>query len=535
MPLLHLRLSRLRFRARAPPLTPAGLQLKDMLLRRMWVALAQPSPFVNSIAWRDDVLHKVIQNSDHDGRVGGGSRGVVVHQPPAVPDRQRQDRVHHPSGGARPFSRSPNSLTQKRRAALIDALICVLFPLVYVALRASPLPSLPAVPRLIERRTDLLRPQPLREDRVPPRTLQLHPHDLLSMIWPPLLGLASAAYGALALRAFLRRRAAFAQFLFIPSSSHASGLTPSRYLRLMALALTHRRPLGPWRSLSDTHVMFSRVEQIPATLWRGSPQLVLAPEFSRWASPTCALIFFAFFGFAVEARRHYALFFASVITALWSGAARLSMQRPTSGSLAAAPATSSFASSKGLGGPSAKAKGGFSSKAPLPARKPISNPIPIPIPVGLPTYSFDGTGSFTDVGTSSPSASSHFTDLKRAGSVASSATSRFVERFDSVHSAAHGQREEEEEPETPATATSFASSSPSSTQKYTLPLHVAWHDAAYPESPASPAYPYIVGEHDGEDGGGGGAVEPCVGRTFDFDGEVQRGRGRGRGEDARLD
>ncbi|KAJ6550809.1 hypothetical protein DFH09DRAFT_1366582 [Mycena vulgaris] len=75
------------------------------------------------------------------------------------------------------------------------------------------------------------------------------------------------------------------------------------------------------------------------------------------------------------------------------------MRRPETGFLVVAPATSSFASSKGLDGPSAKVKGGFSpsSKAPFPtARKPISNPIPIP--VGLPTYSFDGTDSFTDVG-----------------------------------------------------------------------------------------------------------------------------------------
>ncbi|KAJ6463095.1 hypothetical protein DFH09DRAFT_1113603 [Mycena vulgaris] len=167
---------------------------------------------------------------------------------------------------------------------------------------------------------------------------------------------------------------------------------------------------------------------------------------------------------------------------------------------------SAFRSSKGsLGVPSAKAKGGFSSASSksLPLRKPISSPIPIP--VGLPIYSFDGTGSFTDVGTASPSTSSHFTErkgdfgereLKRAGSstsalsTASASTSRFVERFE-PHPA-------QVEPETPATATSFVSSSPSSTQEYALPLHVVWHDAAYPASPTSSGYPYIVGEHDGE-------------------------------------
>ncbi|KAJ6468598.1 putative fungal pheromone GPCR, STE3-type [Mycena vulgaris] len=458
----------------------------------MWAALACLNQFVNSIAWKDDVLNKAPIWCDISIR-------IIMAASVGIPAASLCiNRRLYQIASVKTVSITP---AEKRRAALIDTLICVLFPLVYVALQYI----------VQGHRFNIY-----QQIGCYPALYNSIPMYFISMMWPPLLGLISAVYGILALRAFMRRRAAFAQFLSSHSTSSSGGLTPSRYLRLMALALTAAllttplgvfaiylnltaAPLGPWRSLADTHFMFSRVEQIPAILWRGSPQLVLALEFSRWASPACALIFFAFFGFAVEARRHYALFFGVVTSAFWSGAARLGVRRPEAGFLAAAPA---FASSKGgLGGPSAKAKGGFSfspastsksaSKSTSAARKPISNPIPIP--VGLPTYSFDGTGSFTDVGTASPSASSHFTELKRAGSSASAssaATSRFVERFE-PHAT-------QVEPETPATATSFASS-PSSIQEYALPLHVAWHDTAYPASPASPAYPYIVGEHDGED------------------------------------
>ncbi|KAJ6463101.1 pheromone A receptor-domain-containing protein [Mycena vulgaris] len=424
----------------------------------MWAALACLNQFVNSIAWRDTVLNKAPVVRWCDISTLAASVGI----PTASLCINRQ---LYQIASVKTVLITP---AEKRRAALIDALICVLFPLVYVALQ-----YIVQGPRF-----NIY------------QQIGCYPALYNS---PPLLGLISAVYGILALRAFLRRRAAFAQFLSSHSTSSSGGPTPSRYLRLMALALTAALLTTPLR-------VFAIYLNLTATPSGRGPRLVVALEFSRRASPACALIFFAFFGFAVEARRHYALFFGVVASAFWSGAARLGVQRPEAGFLAAAPA---FASSKGgLGGPSAKAKGGFSfspastsksaSKSTSAARKPISNPIPIP--VGLPTYSFDGTGSFTDVGTASPSASSHFTELKRAGSSASAssaATSRFVERFE-PHAA-------QVEPETPATATSFASSSPSSIQEYALPLHVAWHDTAYPASPASPAYPYIVGEHDGED------------------------------------
>lgn len=68
-------------------------------------------------------------------------------------------------------------------------------------------------------------------------------------------------------------------------------------------------PIGPWRSWDDTHFDYSRVEQIPALFWRSNHLLVVAMEFTRWLPPFCALVFFAFFGFADEARKNYRALF----------------------------------------------------------------------------------------------------------------------------------------------------------------------------------------------------------------------------------
>ena len=64
-------------------------------------------------------------------------------------------------------------------------------------------------------------------------------------------------------------------------------------------------PVGPWRGWADTHFAFSRVEQFPAVVWHQNHLLAVSFEFSRWVTVLCALVFFAFFGFADEARKNY--------------------------------------------------------------------------------------------------------------------------------------------------------------------------------------------------------------------------------------
>lgn len=109
------------------------------------------------------------------------------------------------------------------------------------------------------------------------------------------------------------------QFKEITSSS--PGLSRSRYIRLMIISSTemfitiplgtyyiiHNAGLGvtPWVSWADTHSHYSTVEQVAGFIWKNDPEVVSGLELFRWSLVFCSFIFFAFFGFADEARQHY--------------------------------------------------------------------------------------------------------------------------------------------------------------------------------------------------------------------------------------
>ena len=168
-----------------------------------------------------------------------------------------------------------------------------------------------------------------------PNVVNALPAYFLVAMWPLLIGLVSAIYcgtsaslmtaklelirpmSGLTLWSFLQRQAQFSQFI-----SSNSTLTMSRYFRLMALAGVEllcttplailqivlnatAQPLDPWVSWSDTHYNFSRVREVPAVIWNMNHLFVLGIQLNRWSVPFCAFIFFAFFGFAAEARKHY--------------------------------------------------------------------------------------------------------------------------------------------------------------------------------------------------------------------------------------
>ncbi|TBU43025.1 GPCR fungal pheromone mating factor [Dichomitus squalens] len=138
-----------------------------------------------------------------------------------------------------------------------------------------------------------------------------------SLLWPLVIALISACYCVLTLMAFLRRRAQFNAYL----TSNTS-LTANRYFRLMGLASLEivctvpisayglylnitAGPMNPWISWDDTHFDYSKVDQFPAVIWRADKNAVISFELSRWLAPFCAFVFFAFFGFAQEARINY--------------------------------------------------------------------------------------------------------------------------------------------------------------------------------------------------------------------------------------
>jgi pheromone a factor receptor len=117
------------------------------------------------------------------------------------------------------------------------------------------------------------------------------------------------------------------QFSQVMSSNR--NLNRNRYFRLMALAAIEvlctipissyvlsitAKHVAPWKSWAQTHNNghYSRIMEIPASVWKDIPDTAHALEMFRWLLVTCAFIFFAFFGFADEARKHYRLVFVSL-------------------------------------------------------------------------------------------------------------------------------------------------------------------------------------------------------------------------------
>ena len=72
-------------------------------------------------------------------------------------------------------------------------------------------------------------------------------------------------------------------------------------------------PVAPWVSWEETHYDFSRVGQVPAVMWRSNHLIVLGFSLTKWSSVFCAFVFFIFFGFAAEARKHYSSAFTKLL------------------------------------------------------------------------------------------------------------------------------------------------------------------------------------------------------------------------------
>jgi pheromone a factor receptor len=151
----------------------------------------------------------------------------------------------------------------------------------------------------------------------------------------------STILSVMSLRALFQRQAQFNQFLVSNKS-----ITISRYVRLMALAmmdiiftvpiatfalvLNCLNGLDPYINWANIHYDFSRVEQIPSVMWRLKTVEILSLELTRWSGPFCALLFFAFFGFAEEARRNYAIVGRALLSPFTAVARALGSRLPSS-------------------------------------------------------------------------------------------------------------------------------------------------------------------------------------------------------------
>ncbi|OJA20279.1 mating type pheromone receptor 2 [Rhizopogon vesiculosus] len=266
----------------------------------IWTAISCLNQFINSIVWHNNAINWAPVWCDISIRI---MLGASVGIPAASLCINRRlyyiAKVHAVTV----------TKAEKRRAILVDTLICVLFPMVFLALQYV----------VQGHRFDIF-----EDVGCYPFIYNTLPAFFLSDSWPIIIGLVSSVYCALSLRAFYRRRVQFNQFL----ASNTS-LSASRYFRLMALAMTEilctiplasfmiwlnsaAQPVQPWVSWEYVHYDFSRVVQYPSILWTRNYLLVLAIQLTRWFVVICAFIFFAFFGFAAEARKNYRIAFWSV-------------------------------------------------------------------------------------------------------------------------------------------------------------------------------------------------------------------------------
>ncbi|KAJ6602981.1 GPCR fungal pheromone mating factor [Mycena sp. CBHHK59/15] len=188
--------------------------------------------------------------------------------------------------------------TQKRRRQIFDCIFCFGLPIIYMALHYV----------VQGHRFDIVEDFGCR----PATYVSL---ASVFILWVPLLALSAASFvlSTLALHHFWIRRITFARHLA------SSALTPSRYFRLMALALfqmswglavtlgdmlfTLRAGLRPWVSWADVHSDFGRVGVFPTFV---IPARDLAFTYALWWTiPISSFAFFAFFAFGADAVREY--------------------------------------------------------------------------------------------------------------------------------------------------------------------------------------------------------------------------------------
>ncbi|TEB23044.1 putative transmembrane pheromone receptor [Coprinellus micaceus] len=274
----------------------------------IWTAVACLNSFINSIVWRDHARDIAPVWCDISSKI---IIGVSVGIPASVLCISR--RLYTLTAVKTVAITSGD----KRRMVLIDLLIAVVVPVIIMVLHYV----------VQGHRFDIL-----AQVGCYPVVYNSIPAYFLYFMWPLVLGVISFVYSALTLQFFWLRRAQFTSLF-----SHSSGITASRYLRLMLLAIADMLctvPLGiftlyfgvndgrlrPWISWENTHYNFSRVVLVPAVFWRHDPNFEVSVELTRWLPVVCGFIFFALFGFAAEAKKVYT-------TILWGVATRLGFER----------------------------------------------------------------------------------------------------------------------------------------------------------------------------------------------------------------
>ncbi|TEB28746.1 STE3-domain-containing protein [Coprinellus micaceus] len=261
-------------------------------LYMFWTGLGCLNMFVNSIVWNGNAINWAPVWCDISSRIILGTHFAIPAASLCI--NRRLYRIA--SIQAVTVSRA-----EKRRAVMVDLAIGLGYPCLMIALQYI----------VQGHRFNIF-----EEIGCFPFTYNTPPAFVLVHAQPLFVGLISLVYCALSIRLFAQKHVQYTSFL-----SSQNSLTKSRYVRLIllagleivtniplaswALANNVRAGVAPWLGWNDTHYGFSRVDLFPAMFWRKIPGNAAGLEFTRWAPIVCAAVFFAFFGFADEARKNY--------------------------------------------------------------------------------------------------------------------------------------------------------------------------------------------------------------------------------------
>ncbi|EKM79051.1 STE3-type pheromone receptor [Agaricus bisporus var. burnettii JB137-S8] len=258
-----------------------------------WTAIACLNQFINSVVWSKDAINYAPIWCDISSRIMVGTAVAIPAASLCI--NRRLYRIAS-------VRRVMITKAEKRQQVMVDLAIGLGLPILEMVLQIC----------ASGHRFNIF-----EEVGCYPYTYNTWVALLLVSAPPIVIGLVSAVYGVLSIRALYRTRAQSRAILSVYSN-----LNTGRYLRLMALSgleIICTVPLGiyatylnlqngalhPWISWADTHYGYSRVDQIPSILWRANSIEESSLELTRWICVVCAVLFFAFFGFADEARSRY--------------------------------------------------------------------------------------------------------------------------------------------------------------------------------------------------------------------------------------
>nr|VWO99366.1 Pheromone receptor CPRa1p [Ganoderma boninense] len=245
---------------------------------------------VDAIIWRQSILVKAVVWCDITSR-------IIIGAGIALPAACMCISIHLAQVAS--ASHVQNSKAEKRRRQLIELLLCFGVPMLWMGLHYT----------VQGHRFDIIEDYGCR-----PNTYISLPAIFLIWVPPLIFSLVTVIYSGLALMHFLRHRITFARLL----ENSNSGLTTSRYLRLMAMAFTEiiitvvsssvtlwftMLSLRPWTNWADVHWNFSRIDTYPTVFL---PDLILKYYHATWyIIPVSSAIFFTFFAFGQEATNGY--------------------------------------------------------------------------------------------------------------------------------------------------------------------------------------------------------------------------------------